>query len=374
MDGLEDILPSQLTGKILWGVAPWQLILATVIIFVGFASRKLVIALFARYLTSLAKRTRVTWDDDLVRLVPAPLSFAVQIGLWYCSVGLLVLPNQPIDIRKYVFQGLGAALGVAFAWAVFRLVDVFALFLSRLSNKTDSRLDDQLVPLVRKTLKLVVGITFAIMIIQNLGYSVTSLIASLGVGGLALALAARDTVANVFGSVVVFTDQPFQVGDWVEFGGIEGTVEEVGFRTTRVRRFDKSLVTVPNQMFSTTPITNHSSRNIRRISMTIGVTYETSKEKMQSLLDDLRELIKTHSGIDQGFHFVHFTEFADSSLNIQIYCFTESTVWTEFLSTREALMLRIMELVEKHDLEMAFPTRTVYFRDEHWGAKAAATG
>lgn len=372
MDGLKDLLPSQLTGKILWGVEPWQIVLATLVIFIGFASRKLVIAVFGRYLMALAKRTRVTWDDDLVRLLPTPLSFAVQIGLWYGAVSLLVLPNEPIEIRKYIFQGLQAALGVAFAWAAFRLVDVFGLFLNRLSDKTESRLDDQLVPLVRKTLKLVVGITFGIMIVQNLGYSVTSLLASLGVGGLALALAARDTVANVFGSVVVFTDRPFQVGDWVEFGGIEGTVEEVGFRTTRVRRFDKSLVTVPNQMFSTTPITNHSERNIRRINMTIGVSYETSQEKLSALLADLRELVQSSTGIDQGFNFVHFTEFADSSLNIQIYCFTESTVWTDFLSTREKLMLQVMELVEKHGLEMAFPTRTVYLRDEHWGPKNAA--
>ena len=117
------------------------------------------------------------------------------------------------------------------------------------------------------------------MVVQNLGYSVTSLIASLGVGGLALALAAKDTVANMFGSVVVFTDRPFQVGDWVEFAGIEGTVEEVGFRTTQLRRFDQSTVAVPNAMFSSTPIVNHSRRPLRRISMTVGVSYETSAEK-----------------------------------------------------------------------------------------------
>lgn len=366
MNFLEDFLQQVGTEGILWGVQPLNLILAGLVIMAGFVGRGLIVYSFRQYLTGLAKNTRAEWDDDMVRLLPTPLSWSVQIFIWFGAALLLELPKAPVDIETHVFQGLVVALAFTVCWALLNIIDVFARALARASSKTESRLDDQLVPLARKTLKVIVVVTFSIMVIQNLGYSVTSLLASLGVGGLALALAAQDTVANVFGSVVVFTDRPFQMGDWIEVGGVEGTVEEVGFRTTRVRRFDKSVVTLPNQTFSSSAITNYSNRSIRRINMTIGVSYETSAEQMQKLLEDLRGLISSHPGLDKQFHFVHFGEFADSSLNIQVYCFTSTTVWTEFLAIREALMLEIMKVVQSNGLEMAFPTRTVYFRDEKY--------
>ena len=136
------------------------------------------------------------------------------------------------------------------------------------------------------------------------------------------------------------------------------------------RRFDKSIVTVPNSTFSNTAIINHSQRPIRRITMTVGVTYETGATQLKGLLEDLRALVAGHEAIDQSFHFVHFTEFGATSLNIEIYCFTRSTVWTEFLAAREDLMFRIMALVEERGLEFAFPTQTVYLRDEKWAEKA----
>ncbi|MEO1482456.1 MAG: mechanosensitive ion channel family protein [Myxococcota bacterium] len=356
-----------LNQPILWGVAPWRLVLAAVLIFGGLLSRKLIIAGFKGYLTRLAKKTKAEWDDELVRFVPAPLSALAQIGLWYIAARVLELPNTPpLEIRTYTMQGLEVAVWLSLIWLLFRLVDVLASTMARAADKTDSKMDDQLVPLLRRTLKLVIGITSGVMIAQNLGYSVTSLLASLGVGGLALALAAQDTVANFFGSVVVFTDRPFQVGDWVQFGAIEGTVEEVGFRTTTIRRFDKSSVMVPNSTFSSTPIVNHSRRELRRISMTLGVSYETTGEQMEELLKRLREVVKTHEGLDQGFNFVHFTGFGGSSLDIQVYCFSESTVWTTFLETQEALMLKFMAVVNEMGLEFAFPTQTVYLRDEKW--------
>jgi MscS family membrane protein len=156
----------------------------------------------------------------------------------------------------------------------------------------------------------------------------------------------------------------------VEFGGVQGTVEEVGFRTTRVRRFDKSLVTVPNATFSDTPIVNHSKRPLRRIDVSVGISYEAGASDLRSLLESLRELVAEHPSIDEGFHFVHFTNFGGSSLDLQIYCFSKSTDWVEYLSAKEDLMLKIMEIVEKAGLEMAFPTRTVYLRDEQWPARA----
>lgn len=359
-------------SEILWGVAVWRLAAAALLILLGFAARRLILWLFQSVLMRQAAKTSAQWDDELIKFIPAPLAVIAQILIWFLASNLLLLPKEPVTIDVYVSQGLTVALWVAVTWLGFRLVDVLTGTLARLASRTESKLDDQLLPMLRKTLKIVIGTVVAIMVLQNLGYSVTSLVASLGVGGLALALAAKDTVANLFGSVVVFTDRPFQIGDWVEVAGIEGTVEEVGFRTTRVRRFDQSLVTVPNATFSSHPIINHSVRPIRRIFMTVGVTYETSAAQMRELLDGARQLITAHPGIDQGFHFVHFTGFGSSSLELQIYCFTKSTVWTEFLTVREELMLQIMDLVESKRLEMAFPTTTVYLRDEQWPQRKGA--
>jgi MscS family membrane protein len=353
-------MESVIDDLLLWGVSLKSLVAASGIVFVGFASRRVVAYLFKGVLARQTQRTNVRWDDDLVRLLPGPIAALVQIGLWYCAAVLLALPREPLDIHQFILQGLEVALAVALLWIFFRLIDVLGAALARVSRRTESRLDDQFVPLVRKTLKVIISVTVGVMVVQELGYSVSSLIASLGVGGLALALAAKDTVANVFGSVVVFTDQPFQVGDWIEVEGVEGTVEEVGFRTTQIRRFDNSSVTLPNATFSSQPIINHSRRPQRRITMDIRLTYDTGSQQMQQLLDDLRRLLKHHPGIDQGFHFVNFTAFGESSLELQLYCFTSTTVWTDFLDIREQLLLRIMELVQSHGLQMAFPTRTIH--------------
>ena len=355
-----------LQQEVLWSVPLWRILTAILIIFLGFAARRLINIIFSTVLSKQAGKSDLKWDDEFVVHTPAPISAIIQIGVWRIAAGLAQLPSEPLNIREYVFQGLEIALWAAVAWLLLRLVDVLTSALARASQKTESKLDDQLIPLLRKTLKVVIFISIAIMVIQNLGYSVTSLIASLGVGGLALALAAQDTVANLFGSFVVFTDKPFQIGDWVQFGSVEGTVEEVGFRTTKVRRFDKSIITVPNSTFSTSPITNHSQRPIRRIKMTVGLSYEAKAGQVEAILEDLRKLVAEHPDVDQGFNFVHFTGFGGSSLNLQIYCFTKSTVWTDFLKAREDLMLKIMRIVESHGLEFAFPTQTVYLRDEAW--------
>lgn len=357
--------------EILWGVAVWKLGGALLIIFLGLLSRRVIRSIFSGMLKRRAKTSEFLWDDDAIELMPGPLALLTQIALWHLAAALFELPMEPFEIRTYVFNGLQVAIVVGLVWVCFALVEVVARSMTRRADTTESRLDDLIVPMLRKTIKFFVAIVAVVWIIQNLGYSVTSLIASLGIGGLALALAAQDTVSNFFGSVVVFTDRPFQVGDWVEMNGIEGTVEEVGFRTTRIRQFDKALVVLPNSMFTSSPIRNFSERSIRRIKMTVGLTYETSSSQMQAFLEGTRGLLTAHPAIDQNFHFVHFVEFGDSSLNVQFYCFTKTAVWVEWLEARETLMLQIMDMVEQLGLEIAFPTRTVYLRDEDWAQKRA---
>ena len=358
---------------VLWDVAVWRLLLALALVFLGLLSRRIIRWVFGGFLKRRAGKTRVQWDDDLVELVPRPLALVLQVLVWFGIAFLLQLPDEPTNIRRFVINGLMAALAVAVTWVAFRLLDVLSRAADRAATKTETRLDDQLVPLLRKTLKVFLAFIVAVVVVDKMGYSVASVIASLGIGGLALALAAKDTVANFFGSVVVFTDQPFHVGDWVEFGGVEGIVEEVGMRTTRIRRFDKSLATVPNQTFTNTTIVNHSKRPMRRLRLVVGLSYETSPAQMQAFLESVRALLADTPALDPESNLVYFNEFADSSLNVFVQGFTLSTAFTDFMETQEEVLLRIMKLVEAQGLDIAFPTRTIYFRDEQWKTTLAAS-
>jgi MscS family membrane protein len=287
------------------------------------------------------------------------LALVVQIFIWYAAATILNLPVEPVDVQKIVYQGLQIALAVGFIWLIFRLLDVAALAMSRLTHATDSRLDDQLVPLLRKTLKVFITIIIGVMVIQNLGYSVTSIIASLGIGGLALALAAKDAVANFFGSIVVFTDQPFHVDDWIEVGEISGVVEEVGFRTTLVRTFEKSVATIPNQVFTSSTIINHSRRPVRRIKMTIGLSYDTTPDQLDAFTAEVKKTISETAGLTEAFY-VYFESFGDSSLNVLLQCFADTTEFAVYMELKEKLMLEIMRVVDRQGLEIAFPTQTLH--------------
>ncbi|MCH8960666.1 MAG: mechanosensitive ion channel family protein [Bacteroidetes bacterium] len=370
LTGLMDqfIEGSFLGNEVLWGVDVWRLGVALVLVFLGLLSRRIVRMFFQGFLKRRVARTRIQWDDDLIELAPRPVALVVQVLLWFAVALVLDLPDEPANIRRFIVQGLIVALAVAFSWVAFALIDVLSRVAARAATRTETPLDDQLVPLLRKTLKVFLAVVVAIIVVDKLGYSIASLVASLGIGGLALALAARDTVANFFGSIVIFTDQPFHIGDWVEFGGVEGVVEEVGMRTTHIRRFDKSLATVPNQTFTNSTIVNHSKRPLRRLKTSVGLSYETTPDQMRTFLESVRALLAGHPALDPDGQRVYFNEFADSSLNILIQCWTKSTAVTDFLKAQEDIFLSIMQLVEEQGLEIAFPTRTLYFRDEQWNA------
>jgi MscS family membrane protein len=211
------------------------------------------------------------------------------------------------------------------------------------------------------------------MTIQNLGYSISGLLASLGIGGLAVALAAKDTLSNIFGSFMIILDRPFHIGDWVKAGDMEGVVEEVGFRSTKIRTFAKTLITVPNNIIANLAIDNFSRMPNRRIKLNVGVTYETSPAQMRRAVSLIREMLTNHPAIQQDFFLVNFTDFGASSLDIMVYCFTTTTVWGEYLDARENVCLKIMDILEELGLEIAFPSRSVYLRGEQEKKEALPT-
>jgi len=266
--------------------------------------------------------------------------------------------RNPADI---VFRVLTV---LVVTWTVFRIVDALGVFLQELTSRTESKLDDQVVPLVRKATKTFIGVLAFILVAQNLGYSVSGLLAGLGIGGLALAMAAKDTLANLFGSIMILVDRPFHAGDWITFDGGDGVVEEIGLRSTRVRTFAKTVVSVPNQALANATVENHSVMPKRRIKFTLGVTYDSTVDQMQELVRRIEAYLRANPDIDQEFMLVKFTEFGASSLDVFVYCFTVTTDWTRHLTVRQEVNLALMALVEEMGMSVAFPTRTVHLVED----------
>ncbi len=202
-------------------------------------------------------------------------------------------------------------------------------------------------------------------VIQALGYSISGVVAGLGIGGLAVAMAAKDTLANFFGSIMILSDRPFRVGDWIRADQNEGVVEEIGFRSTRIRTFPKTLITVPNSIIANTAIDNFSRMPKRRVNMTVGVTYRTTADQMERLVSGIESILKNHEGVDKEFMLVNFTDFGSSSLDVLVYYFTATVLWADHLRIRQEVNLLIMRLVDGMGLAVAFPTRTVHLVNEN---------
>ena len=296
------------------------------------------------------------WHEERGRLGRALWALAVAITF---LLGFPVL-NFPAAVESIVNQ-IASLLGAgALVMLGFRGVDIFTDVLKRRAELTESRLDDQLVPLTNSALKiatLVIGMLFSL---GNLGINITSLIAGLGLGGLAVALAAQDTFRNLLGGVTIFADRPFQVGDWVVVGNIEGTVEYVGFRSARVRTFYNSVVTVPNARMVDTYVDNMGLRQWRRYKATLGVAYHTTPDQMQAFTEGIRALIRANPSMRKDYYIVEFLDFGATSLEILVYCFITAPDWNAELRTRHVVNLDIMRLAEELGVEFAFPTQTLH--------------
>lgn len=346
---------------------------ALLAVLVALVTRKLIAFLLTRLIAPLTRRTATDLDDLLLACIRKPLELLVLVLGLFVAVQILQLPAEPTDIRGGAYALLRALITIAGGWALFNMAGVFGMYLEDLSAKTDNDLDDHLVPFVRKSLRVFIVILAAIMVIQNLGYSTSGLLASLGIGGMALAFASKDALSNIFGSLMIIFDRPFKIGDAVTAGGMEGVVEEVGFRSTKIRTHNKSLISVPNSLIANMPIDNITLSNKRRIRMTIGVTYDATPRQLRDLTARLRTLLRQHPGLDPEAVQINFTDFGASSLDILIQCFTITPDWNEYMDVREEVCLQIMDVLEELGLDFAFPSRTVYLHQAGDRPAAPAT-
>jgi len=366
---LQDQMPESLTARWL-DLQIWQWLAILVLIVVGVIVDSLVRMALSALIGSQLRRSRVTVDSQVQAGLLRPIGLVVMGYLWWKGLGFLLLPDA---VDSILLPAAKIITGVAAVWSVYRLIDLLGAYLAGLAEKTESRYDDLLVPLVRRVLKIAVTVVGFVFLADIYKWPLRNVLAGLGIGGLAIGFAAREVFQNFFGSITVLIDRPFQIGDWVKVGDCEGSVESVGFRSTRIRTFYNSLITVPNGTLLTATVDNLGARRYRRIKTMLSLTYDTPPEKIDAFCEGIRELIRRHPYTRKDYYHVYFNEYANSSLNVLLYCFHETPDWPTELRERHRLFNDILKLAQRLGVSFAFPTQTIHLHQEQPPKAAAGT-
>jgi len=343
---------------------PWVLQVFVVVFLTALLSY--IQRLFMQSLHKRLGRTETLWDKALINAVQKPLSALIYIVGLSLAVQIIYKATGSAIFDPGFIEPLRTVLIIiTLTWFLTRLINKSAENFITSKQTLGEEYDRTAIDAIAKLLRITVIIVAALMTLQTLGFSISGVLAFGGVGGIAIGFAARDMLANFFGGMMVYLDRPFSVGDWVRSPDrdIEGTVEEIGWRLTRIRTFDKRPLYVPNYVFNTVTLENPSRMWNRRIKEVVGVRYDDAG-KVANIVRDIREMIRNHPDIDTNqVLIVNFDAFAASSLNILVYTFTKTRDWVEYHGIKEDLMLRIIDIVESYGAECAFPTTTVHVPD-----------
>jgi len=318
--------------------------------------RHVVTNIIFHYLKKLAAKTETTLDDKLFPALEAPVATFIMITGIFAALKVLKLTAATDQAIGY---GSTVAFSLVTFWGLLRAFDAV------LDHAQEVALKKQMgvaafMPWIKKTLVTVFVVFGLLMVVQSLGFDVKALLAGLGIGGLAFALAAQDTIANLFGSIVVAIDQPFKVGETVKIGASTGLVEDIGLRSTKIRLADKSLVVIPNKTVSSEAIVNLSRFTSRRVEQVFGLTYDTKPEQMEAIVREIRELIVPEPEVDAASVHVYFRDLSASSLDIWVAYVIKDPDFAKHLALRQRLNLAIMRAVEAHGLAFAYPTSVMH--------------
>lgn len=341
---------------------PYIRIIASIgIIVLVWAFKRFIVKELIALLHKLTAKTRSDFDDQLLDVIGAPLRFALMVLAIALALKIFPFPlAAAVKVEPFIDEVTRSLVLFALFWVGYRAADVLTVFIRHVTEKSGNNMDDMFFSFINSSIKALVFIIGGITIIQVWVANIAGILTGLGLGGLAFALAAQETAANLFGSVTIMLDKPFGIGDLISTPQVEGTVEKIGFRSTRVRTAGQALVTIPNSTMSKEAVTNWSRMEKRLINFRLGVAHNTTDEQMEACVRRLREMLKTHPGIDQETILVYFERFGENSLDIFLYFFTKTAVWAEFLAVQEDVNLKIMQILEDLKIEVAFPARAVY--------------
>lgn len=320
---------------------------------------------FARFimerLEQQFKKTHNLWDDALFEAAKSPLAYLIWLLGFSWVVAILELQSDAA-IFSFFSPLLDVLVIVLLTWFLLRLVfQLEQRLIDRPSQTADDAIDPTTVHALGKLIRTAVVITASLVVLQSLGYSVSGVLAFGGIGGIAVGFAAKDLLANFFGGLMVYMDRPFAIGDWIRSPDkqIEGTVEHIGWRQTRIRTFDKRPLYVPNSTFAQISVENPSRMSNRRIYETIGVRYDDAAQ-IRAIVDDVKQMLENHPEIDADQTLiVNFNAFAPSSLDFFIYTFTKTTQWVKFHQIKQDVLLSVLDIIIKHGADIAYPTSTI---------------
>lgn len=341
------------------------------ILLAGILLKRVISKLISRILFAcFGRKTRAVGVEKFLELLTQPFSVFVLIITFYLAFDRLVFPREweldpenVFGVRMVIFRIFDVAIIISICWIVLRLTDFIArVFLYR-ASLTESRMDDQLVLFTREVVKVILAVIgFFAAVAVGFNLDVVSLVTGLGIGGLAFALAAKETLENLLGSFTIFLDKPFQVGDHIRVSGVEGTVESVGIRTTRLRAMDKSLIILPNKKMIDAELVNENERELRRVRFSIGLTYDSTAEQIQKVTEEIKKILRAHPLLDEKI-IVHFRDFSSSSLDILVNYFVRNPEYEIYLEVNEEINLKIMQAVKQCGCRFAFPSTSVYIAD-----------
>lgn len=337
---------------------PVELVTLALLLLLG-ACAHLALSFFVRRLHKLAEGSVMRWDDIFMTALHTPFRLALWVFLLYLALDIFPATG---GLKAVLFQAVDTSLVLLVAWFLHRLIwGVEHDFLERdgYLNASDDRAT---VRATAKLLRVTLWVLTSLMVLQSLGVSVSGLLAFGGIGGIAVGFAAKDLLANFFGGLGIYLDRPFTVGDWIRSPDkeVEGTVEDIGWRVTRIRTFDQRPLYVPNSVFSQIAIQNPTRMFNRRIYETIGLRYEDA-DKVAKIVDEVRSMLEQHEAIDLNRTLiVNFVSFGASSLDFFVYTFTRTTAWVEYHAIKQDILLKILEIIHANGADVAFPTRTLH--------------
>ncbi|MUK89349.1 mechanosensitive ion channel [Ornithinibacillus sp. L9] len=327
--------------------------------------------LFTKYIFAILmrffKKTRITILSYILQAFEKPMQWIfIILGVFFA---ITYYPYFDIDNAAFL-NAFKVIMIILVTWGLFQLASSSSQIFEKINEKTNIQIDEILIPLLSRTVQFIVLAISLSVILQQFGYQIDGLVAGLGLGGLAFSLAAKDALANMFGGVIIITEKPFTIGDWIMTPSVEGTVEDITFRSTRVRTFADALVTVPNSTLANESITNWSKMGKRQITFNIRITYDTPRHKIENVVHQIKELLHSHPGVHQETIFVNLDQYKENGLDVFLYFFTNTTVWGEFLNIREDINLKILDIIEREGVSIAIPSRRLFVdsnTDEHGG-------
>jgi MscS family membrane protein len=370
--GLTDWARQIFGYELIRGNELWRFLLLLLVVLAAMVVGRIVQFAVSRYARRLADKRGENLGSLFLKALAKPLYVAVfAAGLYFCKLPLIFDDEQ--GIRTAIEDGwlkIARVIGaVAVAYALYKIVDVIEYYLGRLVGKTESALDDMLVPAVRKALRVTIAIIAVLLISEHIlgADRVKSLLLSAGIGGIAIALAAKDTIANFFGSVTIFADRPFHMGEWVKINGHFGPVEEVGFRSTRVRTLQGHVVTIPNSVITNSMVENVSRRPYIRRTSNITITYDSGHTKAKRAVEIIKDILADVPEVNVDPDTpprVYFNEFNDWSLNIYMSYWVRPADYWLYQEVNERVNLEMMKRFEAEAIEFAFPSQTLYVKKE----------